>query len=133
MMTRTLAFKALFLGFTLMLGNLSFAQIVQVGQGSYTTNFPVVDAAGRNGYPSGTPYVTGAAANKAVPTNEWWSHKVKNAQSSNLFNYPFTLETKSNGLVATHIPSALSFYKEVSLNTRWKLSISVRWQKACTS
>ena len=103
-MTRILAFKALFLGFMISLGNLGFAQVVQVGQGSYTTNFPGVDAAGRNGYPSGTPYVTGAAATKAVPTNEWWSHKVKNAQSSNLFNYPFTLETKSNGLVATYIP-----------------------------
>ncbi len=103
-MTRTLALKALFLGCLLSLGNLGFAQVVQVGQGSYTTNFPGVDAAGRNGFPSGTPYVVGAASTKAVPTNEWWSHKVKNAQSSNLFNYPFTLETKSNGLVATYVP-----------------------------
>ena len=31
------------------------AQVVNVGSGSYTTTFPGVDAAGRNGYPSGTP------------------------------------------------------------------------------
>ncbi len=103
-MTRILACKALFLGCLLSLGNLGFAQVVQVGQGSYTTAFPGTDAAGRNGYPSGTPFVTGAAAGKAVPTNEWWSHKVKNAHSSNLFNYPFTFETQNGGLVGTYIP-----------------------------
>jgi hypothetical protein len=32
----------------------SDAQVVQVGQGSYTTVFPGVDAAGRNSFPSGT-------------------------------------------------------------------------------
>lgn len=82
----------------------SDAQVVQVGQGSYTTVFPGVDAAGRNSFPSGTPFVTGPAANKPVPTNEWWSHKVKNAHSSNLFNYPFTMETNNQGLVATYVP-----------------------------
>ncbi len=88
----------------MLLGGLVQAQVVQTGAGSYTTNFPGTDAAGRNGYPGGNPFVTGVAANKPVPTNEWWSHKVKNAHSSNLFNYPFTLKTVNQGLVATYIP-----------------------------
>ena len=79
-------------------------QVIPVGSGSYTTVFPGVDAAGRNAFPSGTPFTTGAAANKPVPTNDWWSHKVKNNHSANLFNYPFTLKTVNNGLVVTYIP-----------------------------
>ncbi len=80
------------------------AQIVPVGSGSYTTTFPGVDAAGRNGFPSGTPFVTGAALGKPIPTNDWWSHKIKNAHSDNLFNYPFTLKTVNDGLVVSYIP-----------------------------
>ena len=80
------------------------AQVVNVGSGSYTKTFPGVDGAGRNGYPSGTPFTTGVAATKPTPTNDWWSHKVKNAHSSNLFNYPFTLKTVNSGLVVTYIP-----------------------------
>lgn len=82
----------------------AYGQVVNVGNGSYTTNFPGTDAAGRNGYPSGTPFMTGNAANKPVPTNDWWSDKVKNNHSSNLFNYPFTLKTVNEGLVVTYIP-----------------------------
>lgn len=80
------------------------AQIVEVGDGSYTTVFPGVDVAGRNTYPSGTPYTTGLAATKPVPTNDWWSAKIKNSHSDNLFNYPFTLKTVNSGIVATYIP-----------------------------
>lgn len=80
------------------------AQVVNVGSGSYTTTFPGVDQAGRNGFPSGIPFTTGLAATKPTPTNDWWSHKVKNAHSSNLFNYPFTLKTVNSGLVVTYIP-----------------------------
>lgn len=101
MMTKTSFFR---LSFLLLFGSLLQAQIVNKGHGSYTTLFPGTDAAGRNGYPSGSPLVTGPAANKPIPTNEWWSHKVKNAHSSNLFNYPFTLKTTNQGLVATYIP-----------------------------
>ncbi len=79
-------------------------QVVNVGSGSYTTTFPGVDAAGRNGFPSGTPFTTGIAATKPTPTNDWWSHKVKNAHSDNLFNYPFTLKTVNDGLVVSYIP-----------------------------
>lgn len=88
----------------LFLTSVSFAQIVNVGSGSYTTTFPGVDVAGRNGYPSGTPYTIGTAATKPVPTNDWWSDKIKNSHSGNLFNYPFTMETLNNGLVVTYIP-----------------------------
>ncbi|MEY4865044.1 MAG: hypothetical protein RLZZ114_473, partial [Bacteroidota bacterium] len=80
------------------------AQTVPVGSGSYTKTFPGVDAAGRNGYPSGTPYTTGPAAQRPVPTNDWWSNKLKNPHSDNLFTYPFTLKTKNSGLVVTYIP-----------------------------
>ncbi len=89
---------------TLMVQLSAVAQIVNVGSGSYTTAFPGTDAAGRNGYPSGTPFVVGNAANRPVPTNDWWSDKVKNAHSSNLFNYPFTEKTLNSGLVLTYIP-----------------------------
>lgn len=85
-------------------GQDSFGQIISAGGGSYTTAFPGVDAAGRNTYPSGTPFVTGPAANRPVPTNDWWSAKIKNPHADNLFNYPFTLKTVNNGLVVTYIP-----------------------------
>lgn len=82
----------------------SFAQVVNVGSGSYTLTFPGTDAAGRNGFPSGSPMTTGVAATKPVPTNDWWSDKIKNNHSSNLFNYPFTLKTVNQGLVISYIP-----------------------------
>ena len=78
--------------------------MVPTGDGSYTLNFPGVDAAGRNSFPSGTPFTTGLAAAKPVPTNDWWSHKVKNSHSANLFNYPFTMKTVKQGVVVTYIP-----------------------------
>ena len=81
----------------------SFSQ-VSVGSGSYTTNHPGLDAAGRNGYPSGTPFLSGAALNRPVPTNDWWSKVVKEGQAANLFNYPLTLKTTNNGLIVTYIP-----------------------------
>ncbi|MDP3928124.1 MAG: glycosyl hydrolase [Bacteroidota bacterium] len=82
----------------------SIAQIVPVGSGSYITNFPGTDAAGRNTFPSGSPLLTGSALGKPVPTNDWWSNKVKNNHSDNLFNYPFTLKTVPSGLVVSYIP-----------------------------
>lgn len=48
----------------------TFGQYIPVGSGSYTTQFPGTDEAGRNGYPSGTPYLSGEAATKPVPTND---------------------------------------------------------------
>ena len=75
-----------------------------VGSGSYTTSHPGVDAAGRNAYPSGTPFVTGNAQNRPIPTNDWWSKLIKEGQADNLFNYPLTLKTTREGLILTYIP-----------------------------
>jgi len=83
------------------------AQFVTVGNGSYTTTFPGTDAAGRNSYPSGTPYLSGNALGKPVPTSDWWSALVKNGTASNLFNYPFTLKTTTTGLVVSYIPTGV--------------------------
>ncbi|NRB60973.1 MAG: carbohydrate-binding protein [Winogradskyella sp.] len=80
------------------------AQIINVGNGSYTTSFPGVDSAGRNGFPSGSPQLSGNALNKPVPTNDWWSRLVKENHADNLFNYPMTMRTKNDGLVVTYIP-----------------------------
>ena len=86
------------------LGLNSYGQFVPVGNGGYTTQFPGVDEAGRNGYPAGTPNVIGIAATKPIPTNDWWSAKLNNNHVSNLFNYPYTLKTVNQGLVVTYIP-----------------------------
>ena len=82
----------------------TFSQIVQVGAGSYTTSFPGVDEAGRNSYPSVEPQLSGPAANRHIPTNDWWSSVIKNNHVSNLFNYPMSLKTTNQGLVVSYIP-----------------------------
>ena len=85
----------------------SIAQVIPVGSGSYTKTFPGTDVAGRNGFPSGTPNLSGAALGKPVPTNDWWSKLAKETQASNLFTYPYTLKTTPNGLVVSYIPSGV--------------------------
>lgn len=90
--------------FSSIITNKALSQIIPVGKGSYTTQFPGTDVAGRNAVPSGTPYVTGRAKNKPIPTNDWWSAKIKNAHCDNLFNYPLTLKTTNSGLVTSYIP-----------------------------
>lgn len=80
------------------------SQFVDVGNGSYTTSFPGVDAANRNTFPSGTPQLSGNAAGKPVPTNDWWSLLIKNDHAGNLFNYPMALKTTNPGLVVSYIP-----------------------------
>jgi len=89
---------------SLLSSNYLYSQTVSVGNGSYTKTFPGLDAAGRNSYPSGSPYTIGNASKKPVPTNDWWSAKVKNKHADNLFNYPFTMKTTNKGLVTTYIP-----------------------------
>lgn len=84
--------------------NIIFSQFISVGKGSYTNKFPGTDVAGRNSVPSGTPFVTGKVKNKPIPTNDWWSAKIKNAHCDNLFNYPLTLKTTPSGLVTSYIP-----------------------------
>ena len=80
------------------------SQIQQVGAGSYTTSFPGTDVAGRNGFPSGTPQLSGEVSGKPVPTNDWWSKLVKEDHADNLFNYPLTMKTTNTGLIVTYIP-----------------------------
>lgn len=81
-----------------------YAQFVNTGNGSYTTVFPGADVAGRNKFPSGTPLLSGVAATKPVPTNDWWSSKVKNNHVDNLFSYPYALKTVNSGFVISYIP-----------------------------
>ena len=85
------------------LSTISYSQ-TNLGSGSYTTNFPGTDSAGRNQFPSGTPQLSGSALNKPVPTNDWWSKLVKEDHADNLFNYPLTMKTTNNGLIVTYIP-----------------------------
>lgn len=80
------------------------AQHVSVGNGGYTTAFPGVDAAGRNGYPAGNPILSGNALNKPIPTNDWWSAKLQNNHVDNLFSYPYAMRTLNSGLATTYIP-----------------------------
>ncbi len=91
-------FSLLFLPKTLL------SQTISVGSGSYTTNFPGTDQAGRNGFPSGTPQLSGNALGKPVPTNDWWSKLIKENHTDNLFTYPMTLKTVNSGLIVTYIP-----------------------------
>jgi len=84
--------------------NFAEAQFTQVGTGGYTNNFPGVDAANRNSFPSGSPQLSGAAVGKPVPTNDWWSLLIKNDHVSNLFNYPMAMKTTPAGLVVSYIP-----------------------------
>ncbi|PQJ74276.1 glycosyl hydrolase [Polaribacter gangjinensis] len=93
-------FQILLLGFSIQL----YSQTTTVGNGSYTNAFPGTDAAGRNGFPSGTPQLSGNAIGKPVPTNDWWSKLVKENHADNLFNYPMTMKTTNNGLIVTYIP-----------------------------
>jgi endo-1,3(4)-beta-glucanase len=86
------------------------SQIVGVGAGSYTTQFPGTDAAGRNGYPSGTPYLSGQAATKPVPTNDWWSNLIKEAHGGQAFNYPLSYRSYSRGVAVNYtMPFASGF------------------------
>lgn len=93
-----------FLSFLIIILWLDLGAQISVGDGSYTDVFPGTDQAGRNGFPSGSPQLSGNAVGKPVPTNEWWSKLVKEDHADNLFNYPMTLKTKNDGLIMTYIP-----------------------------
>ena len=77
------------------------------GSGSYTTVYPGVDSAGRNGFPSASPQLSKNAMGRPVPTNDWWSKLVKEDHADNLFNYPLTMKTTNNGLIVTYIPKGV--------------------------
>ena len=95
--------KSLIVLITIITMQIASAQITAVGNGSYTTAFPGTDSAGRNGFPSGTPQLSGNALGKPVPTNDWWSALVKQNHANNLFNYPLALRTVNDGLVVSYI------------------------------
>lgn len=99
----TITLKLLLLIFLSFAINVS-AQITNVGNGSYTNSFPGTDSAGRNGFPSGSPQLSGNATGKPVPTNDWWSKLIKENHADNLFNYPMTMKTTNTGLIVTYIP-----------------------------
>jgi len=82
------------------------AQVTNVGSGSYTNTFPGTDTAGRNGFPSGSPLLSGNAVGKPVPTNDWWSAKIKQNHVNNLYNYPLAMRTVNQGLVVSYIVPA---------------------------
>ncbi|UAM99522.1 T9SS type A sorting domain-containing protein [Polaribacter litorisediminis] len=94
----------LFIYFILAFSTIATAQTTQVGSGSYANMHPGTDAAGRNGFPSGTPQLSGNAIGKPVPTNDWWSKLIKENHADNLFNYPMTMKTTNSGLIVTYIP-----------------------------
>ena len=59
---------------------------------SYTNSHPGNKELFRD-YPGFTPQLSGAAQNKRIPTNDWWSLLLKENHVNNLFNYPFTMRT----------------------------------------
>jgi endoglucanase Acf2 len=83
------------------------AQVVPVGNGSYTTTFPGTDQAGRNTFPSGSPQLSAVAASKPVPTNDWWSNFIKVDHGGQGFNYPLSFRSKPEGIVVNYtVPPA---------------------------
>jgi endo-1,3(4)-beta-glucanase len=82
------------------------AQIVPVGSGSYTTQLPPPDAAGRNVNPTGTPRVSGAAAAKPIVSSDWWTGLLT-FDGANLYNYPMSLRALNNGLVISYTTPGL--------------------------
>lgn len=92
---------ACLLSFALLLPASLPAQIVSVGSGSYTTQLPPADAAGRNQPPSGTPRLSGNAASKPVATNDWWTGLLT-FNDANLYNYPLSMKGSSSGLIVSY-------------------------------
>jgi len=95
--------RVLLLAVLSLITTIGSAQIINVGSGSYTTSFPGTDEAGRNGFPSGTPQLSGDVMDKPVPTNDWWSKLLKENHADNLFNYPLSMRTLPEGLVVADI------------------------------
>ncbi|HEX2684018.1 MAG TPA: glycosyl hydrolase, partial [Ferruginibacter sp.] len=95
-----------FLSLRLTLNFTTKAQIVPVGSGSYTTQLPPPDAAGRNVNPTGTPRVSGAAAAKPIVSSDWWTGLLT-FDGANLYNYPMSLRALNNGLVISYTTPGL--------------------------
>ena len=78
-----------------------FSQIVSVGSGSYTTQLPPPDAAGRNFNPNGTPRVSGLAITKPRSSSDWWTGLLT-FNGANLYNYPLSMKGIAEGLVVSY-------------------------------
>lgn len=76
----------------------SWAGVVKVGSASYSDAFPGTDQAGRNGYISASPQVSGKAIGRPIPTNDWWSNELVSNHGQSMFNYPLCLRTQDDGL-----------------------------------
>jgi endoglucanase Acf2 len=93
-----LKIKSMIVSLLFLLPVLLSAQIIPVGSGSYTTQLPPADAAGRNRPPNGTPRVSGIAATKPIPTSDWWTGLLT-FNDANLYNYPLSMRGGPSGLV----------------------------------
>ncbi|RED94385.1 glycosyl hydrolase [Marinoscillum furvescens] len=102
MKTRIFQWKTLLLVCLLTILQISHAQIISVGSGSYTTTFPGTDQAGRNTFPSGSPTLSGSAASMPVPTNDWWSNLIKENHGGQAFNYPLSYKSRLDGLTINY-------------------------------
>ena len=86
----------------LIISNISTANVVPVGSGSYTLQFPGRDVANRNNVPPHTANVTGPAATRPIPTNEWWSNFLIHNHGGHTFNYPLSFRSVADGLVVNY-------------------------------
>ena len=90
--------------FLMLTYHIATSQTINLGSGSFTNQFPGTDSEGRNTVPTGSPQLSGVAATKPIPTNDWWSKLLNNDHVNNLYNYPLAMETTTSGLNITHIP-----------------------------
>lgn len=87
------------------------AGVVNVGSGSYTTDHPGYDQAGRNKVPAGTPQLSGDAVGHPVPTNDWWSNVLYKDQSENILHIPWA---------CAHVPT--DSHSPIFQRGRWSTS-----------
>lgn len=92
-------YKQIACGLLAMLSLTATAGVMKIGNATYSDEFPGTDEANRNGYPRLAPYVSGKAAGRPAPTNDWWSAEIATPHASAIFNYPLTLRSKDQGLV----------------------------------
>lgn len=90
--------KLVFVSISFSIGLSLTAAVVNLGSASYTDAFPGKDSAGRNGYIETPPMVSGVAAGRPVPTNDWWSNELVSNHGQSMFNYPLGIRTQDDGL-----------------------------------
>ena len=77
------------------------AELVSLGEGSYTTRRPA------SCKPLPEEIFREAPADRATPTNQWWSSIVWQRYSQNLFPHPLALKCSAEGLVVHHPGTAI--------------------------